>query len=277
MPQRAWRKLNPRRGNWKRRIVGFLDVLGEKRNGLIVIVGFSTLFAGGLEYHSRNVESSIDKALGVLERREQDNFLRASFTLYQKWWSSDYITDKLIRQRTIDKRLKYEMTKAIMKDEEYQSAIAEMAVYYTGAAACTLDDICDTPIMCGSLMGEINSYLRFNKGYFESVALMFGGAAKHLTYRLPEFLEYCKSDIHINLAARLDTSSECRWALWFTRYVGPNMWLSCEFGWSKYDRKIIDEAGELLADYRYWDSPFIESPAWLPAYGGSRISPIGEE
>ena len=222
-----------------------LASLGSHKDGIGVVVALLLLLVGGYQYFDNAVDARIEKGLDVLKRREAEPFVEARTTLMMKWFENKELHDRFIQSATYTPDLIAAATESIFNDKKYRKALANMSTYYTNAAACTIDGICDAPIMCASLMGEIQDFLDVNRGYFVSLTAKRREDATTMFLSLPEFVKFCDTRLFINVASRHDFSTGCRVGRYLRRFLGTSFGLSCAFNFTDY-AKQIDKAAEKL-------------------------------
>ena len=227
------------------RIGSCFNWLGTNKDAITATLAIVLVVVGGYQYFVSLRDGKIEKALEILERREEATFIDARTTLIHKWIEHDDLNDDFVRESTYSKELRDKMTTEILADEKYRLAVANMSAYYASVAACALDGICDVPVLCASLMGEVQSYLTVNQGYFTHLRLLIGKDAKSFFLSLPEFVKLCDSDIFMNVASRHDRSTGCRLGVLLRRQVGFSFGFKCEFEFSKYDQTVKEHAENL--------------------------------
>ena len=222
-----------------------LQWLGQKKDGIGIAIALTLLLVGGFQYFDSVVESRIEKGLDVLKRRESDTFVDARTILISKWVENQQLREEFARTSVYTPELIRSATAAIFDDPEYRTALINMSTYYSNAAACTMDGICDAPLMCASLMGEIQDFLDVNRGYIVATKSVRFEDANTIILSMPEFVEYCDRNIFINVASRHDYSVACRIGRYFDRLVGTSFGLSCEFKSTAYVDQVDHEAEKL--------------------------------
>lgn len=226
----------------------FLKVLKLYKDSITVIIAILILVVGGFQYFDIAVENRIKNSLEFLKRREGDTFVDARRVLIQKWIEHKGLQRKFSKTDVYTQELFDEAAKAIFNDAAYRTAIFNMSTFYTNAAACTLDGICDAPTMCASLMGEIQDYLDINRGYFIFARKIRKEDAISLTLSMPEFVKFCDDDISVRLFARHDRSLTCRIDLYLERLIGVHFGGFCKAKATEYDRELNKEADCLVID-----------------------------
>ena len=212
--------------------------LGSRKDGIGIATALVLVLVGGFQYFDSVVESRIEKGLDVLSRRETDTFVKARSTLMTKWFANEELRKEFSQTRVYTPQLIERATAAIFNDREYQNAVADMSTYYSNAAACTIDGICDAPLMCASLMGEIQDFLDVNRGYIVALKKVRFEDANTIILSMPEFVEFCDEDLFVNVASRHDYSVGCRLGRYLYRLIGANFGLGCEFKSSAYVDEI---------------------------------------
>ena len=223
----------------------FLTSLGSHKDGIGVIIAVLLLLVGGYQYFDNAVDSRIEKGLDVLKRREARPFVDARTTLMMKWFENEDLRDRFAQSDTYTRELIAAATKAIFEDEEYRTALANISTYYSNAAACAIDGICDAPVMCASLMGEVQDFLDVNRGYFVSLTVVRREDATTLFLSLPEFVKFCNDRLFINVASRHDFSAGCKLGRYLERFLGASFGFSCGFYSTEYAKQIEKEAEQL--------------------------------
>ena len=222
-----------------------LDWLGTRKDGIGIGIALILLVVGGFQYFDSVVESRIEKGLDVLKRREGDTFIEARTILISKWVENQELREQFTKTSVYTPELIQSATKEIFDDPEYRTALVNMSTYYSNAAACTIDGICDAPLMCASLMGEIQDFLDINRGYIVATKAVRFEDANTIILSMPEFVEFCDQNIFINVASRHDHSLVCRIGRYLDRFVGTSFGLPCEFKSTAYVDKIDLEAEKL--------------------------------
>ena len=218
---------------------------GDRRDGIGIGIALILLLVGGFQYFDFAVDSRIENGLDVLKRRENATFVEARTTLLMKWLENEDLLQQFSETEVYTSDLIEKATEAIFKDERYRTALANMANFYHNAAACTLDEICDAPVMCASLMGEIQDFLDVNKGYFIYASSVRYEDANTFILSMPEFVELCDDDLFLNVASRHDSSIGCRTGLYLYRFIGTSFGLSCKFKSTAYADEITREVEEM--------------------------------
>lgn len=222
-----------------------LDKLGKNKDGITALIAIILLVVGGYQYFVVAVESRIKYSLNLLERREGDTFVNARTVMIQKWIDNENLRSAFAATNTYTPELIGKATEEIFEDSEYRKALYNISTYYTNAAACALDGICDAPTMCASLAGEIQDYLDVNRGYFVYATKIRQEDAVSLTLSMPEFVIFCSSALFVNEASRHDRSWWCRTNLYSQRMIGLHFRKSCAFFATPYQIRIEAEAEKL--------------------------------
>lgn len=214
-----------------RRMWIFLRWFGRYSKGVTAVLAIAVTTIGGYQYFEAKVDRKITRAIEVLERREKGAFLDARTTIYRKWLENE----RLFKNVPEDARKANVYTEEILKlaareiipDIEYRIAMLNISTYYTNAAACALDGLCDLPMMCASLMGEIQHYLEINSGYFTYAEGIITEDALTLKLSMPEFVAACDEDVWTNLFSRHDRSYWCAINLKSERIIGLHVPKAC--------------------------------------------------
>ena len=233
-----------------KRISNWIVQIGSHKDGITVAIAIVLLLVGGFQYFDSRIDARIEQALQMLQRREAPTFVKARTIMLSKWLNSEKLCPEFSATDEYSWNLNVKIKDEILEDESYRDSLVDISNFYSNAAACTIHKICDTPLMCASLMGQVQDFLNLNRDYFVHIGMQRQNDSKTLTLHMPEFVEYCSSKLFINVASQGDRTSKCRWGVYLYRLTNMNFnfGLSCEFKNTKYDQ-IIDEQIRMLTSF----------------------------
>ncbi|MDA7425698.1 hypothetical protein [Thalassococcus lentus] len=259
----------------------FLTSLGTHKDGITTFLALFAVLVGFFQYFDFRAETRIKYAVEILERREKSELLRAEadFNLY--WKQGRDGVDQCNKSRATNngaERPKNEIKTGgrCISSGDYRVVVSKLSVYYNSISSCALGNICDRIVVCSSMSGTVQRYLRLNKSYFRSVAIDEEAvAARKLVLSLPEFVELClgqrdfteaefreaqkmsaetgkpihsefkvtrgsvwsKASLYTNGVR--DSSLSCRTSLWLERMFGLGISFACSDKSTKYHQIVF--------------------------------------
>ena len=226
-------------------VTRLLDRLGRCKDGITVSLAILLVIVGFYQYFEFRSDRKIEASLKILERRESAVFVEARTKLLQTWFEADgNLIEEFAETYIYTDELYKEIDPKIRDDTEYRSAMLQISAYYSNAAACVLDGLCDQPTICSSLHGEIQDYLDINRNYFVYLRRLRQEDSVSLYLHHPEFVEDCGKSIMFSLFSRTDDTFRCRTARKLYRLTGIKISSLCSAMTSDYTKEIIRLAKE---------------------------------
>lgn len=221
----------------------FLLALGAFKDGVTTLLALILVVVGFYQYLEFRSDKRIATSLNILERREGKIFVEARTKLIKTWFEVDGSLAEAFRQTDKYSDALYSaIDKEIHSDEEYRTALLHISSFYSNAAACVLDGLCDQPTICSSLHGEIQDYLDINRNYFVFLRRLRKEDSVSLYLHHPEFVDDCDQTLMLSLFARTDGSVSCRFARSLHRTTGLALNGYCEGKTASYTQDIINRA-----------------------------------
>lgn len=217
-----------------------LKRLGHYKDGVTVTLALIFFVVGFYQYFEVKAERKISMSLNILERREDPIFVKARTTILQKWFVFNQA--EFLKTSTYTPELLASIEKLIQKDSEYRTALQHISTFYVNAAACVLDNLCDKPTICLSLLGEIQDYLDVNKNYFIYLRRVRGEDSLSFYIGLDVFTNQCISNYGPNIFSRMDQSWSCHASLKLYRITGIELRGYCKGSITGYAKEIINAA-----------------------------------
>ncbi|MFK8034168.1 MAG: hypothetical protein AB8B94_08490 [Hyphomicrobiales bacterium] len=217
----------------------FLVTLGTYKDGVMTFLAIFAIFVGFFQYLEFRADTRVKYAVELLERREKNDLLNSEVE-FSRYWKQRI--EDLSPPNGEFTRLQVLGSAADDPKGDYGRLVTKLSIYYNSIASCALNNICDRTIICSSMAGSVQRYLRMNTEYFRVLADTNRVAAQRLSLSLPEFVELCigedydgeevnraslwsKSDIYLN-GVRDDTLV-CRISLRMERTLGLGASFAC--------------------------------------------------
>ena len=188
-----------------------LTSLGAVATVVLVLVGIPS-------YRASIVDKKIDRALNVLTQREKENFSFVRSEIIEQVRLCVNYDDDTYSHQELDC-----IAVLAKSNGEHRKKLHLLTTYYHRAAVCVLDGICDGPMVCGTLVGDIDGILGAYSKFFQDTRTKSPLMENTYTLSLQEFVDYCKSKIGVRLFSRHDQRSVCQLNLWFERFVGLSL------------------------------------------------------
>ena len=224
--------------------------LGSHKDGLTVIFGAVVAIGATYEYLNSRADSRIERAVQILERREEGVILTARIKQMEMWAENPSIFFRFRENNRFSRELSIYVTDKIFRDLEHRQSVMKLAAYYTNASFCALDGICDDVVLCAGLTAEIQRYMELNKRYIAHLMTAYWSGARDLTVGMSEFTQHCTDDYKWNITSMSNLTLECRIGLHLRRLVGWSMGLSCDddenVSETKYTLEIIEMSSKML-------------------------------
>lgn len=224
-----------------------LDRFARHKDGITGLLAASFVVVGAFQYLEYRADLRISAALDMLKRRETSIFVEARAKLISKWLETEKLHRKFAGTEIYTLDLIEAISTEIFADKEYRESILHISAYYHNAAGCAVDGVCDAPMICSSLGGEIQDYLDVNKGYFAFARSVRYEDAVSLYLSLPEFGNYCDADLGALVFSRHDRSYLCQTGLYAYRISGFTGLANafCRPEETDYGQEIIDAAKQI--------------------------------
>ena len=212
--------------------------LGKLSAGIGITLTLIFIPVGYYQFLKTQSDNRISAAIKILERRESPNFVKAA-TDFEQFWHQLRISRAYGAQTSETGLLEAALQKQI-ENQTYRQSMRVLSYYYNTVSSCALGRVCDRQILCSSLTGTIDDYLKKNQLYF---AYLWGSDqvyAKGHFLSAPEFVEMCKEHAEIYAFSQHDDTSMCQFSLNLARLTGFKASAWCKAKELPYDEGVKD-------------------------------------